>query len=517
MARAIKRRLLDGTAIYAPPPLTLRRAVDRKENGLRGPAIAHGGSKEEKTFKHRTKNNMRNGTKYVHGPRMAAATAVLLCILLAGAARAQSHAPAPTADTLRLSLEEAVGLAMEHNLGLKASRYGEESARYSELQQWSNIMPSISAKASYNRQVKKPVMFFPEDSPMAKMGNGTMEIGSDNSYTGSITATLPLLAMPAYRGIQGSKVDKKIAQEQVRNAKVNLAGQVRLAYISILLAEKSLAVMDSSMATAERTLRNVENLTRQGLTAEYDLVRARVQVSNLRPLHVQAVQGLETAQLSFRTLLGMGDTVALALTGTLETLVAACDEAALLEENTLQNNSDLRLMALQSEKLHRQYQMARETLWPTLAAFANYQIASQANSFDFSKYKWVNSLVIGVQLDIPLFSGLRKHWQIQQVKIGQRQLEAQTSYTRDMMQTQVVTARQQMLAARESMLASQEGEVMARQGVSIAQTRFSAGAGTLLELNDAEMALTQASLNYHQAQYNFARAYVQYMQLRGDL
>ena len=73
-----------------------------------------------------------------------------------------------------------------------------------------------------------------------------------------------------------------------------------------------------------------------------------------------------------------------------------------------------------------------------------------------------------------------------------------------------------MLAARESMLASREGESMARQGVAIARTRFSAGAGTLLELNDAEMALTQASLNYRKAQYSFVLAYVRYMQLRGD-
>lgn len=473
-------------------------------------------SKRKIDVKHHIEKEMGNGVKYVNGLRKVAAAAAVLCGPLVSAAVAQPYATTPPTDTLHLSLDEAVSLAMEQNQGLTATRYGEESARYAELQQWSNIMPTINAKASYNRQVKKPVIFFPEDSPMAKLGNSTMEIGSDNSYTGAITATLPLFAMPAYRGIQSSKVDKKIATEQVRKAKVALAGQVRLAYIGVLLAEKSLAVMDSSMATAERTLRNVENLTRQGITAEYDLVRARVQVSNLRPLHVQARQGLTAAQINLQTLLGMGDTVAVALTGTLETLVAACDDAALLEENTLEHNSDLRLMALQGEKLHRQYQTVRETLWPTLAAFANYQIATQANSFDFENYKWVNSLVVGIQLDIPLFAGLRKHWQMQQVKIGQRQLEAQTRYTRDMMQTQVVTARQQMLAAREAMLASQEGEVMARQGVSIAQTRFAAGAGTLLELNDAEMALTQASLNYHQAQYNYVRAYVQYMQLRGD-
>lgn len=446
----------------------------------------------------------------------AIVAAALLCAAVGKPALAQPDAAPMATDTLRLSLEESVRIAMEQNIGLQAARYGEKSARYGELQQWSNIMPTVSASANYSRQVKKPVMFFPEDSPMAKLGNATMEIGADNSYTGAITASLPLFAMPAYRGIQSGKTDRKIAREQVRNAKVSLAGQVRLAYISILLAEKSLEVMDSSMAAAERTLRDVEHLTAQGVTAEYDLVRARVQVSNLKPMHVRAKQGLETARTNFHTLLGLDDATAIALTGTLDSLVASCDKGALQEENALQHNSDLRLMDLQREKLHRQYQMARETLWPTLAAFANYQINTQSNSFEFDKYTWVNSLVVGLRLDVPIFTGMRKYWQIQQVKIGQLQLEKQSTYARDMMATQIVMARQQMLAARESMQASQEGEAMARQGIIIAQTRFNAGAGTLLELNDAEMALTQASLAYYQAQYNFVQAYVQYMQLRGE-
>jgi len=454
--------------------------------------------------------------KRVNLRRAVALAAVGLCAVVGNGVAAHPNGSVAGGDTLRLSLREAVGMAMENNVGLKASQLNEESSRYGELQQWSNIMPTVKAQASYSRQVKKPVMFFPEDSPMAKMGTTTMEMGSDNSYTGSLSVALPLFAMQAYRSIQGSKVDTKIAEEQVRGARIDLAGQVKLAYIAILLAEKSLEVMDSSLASASRTLRNVENLTRQGMAAEYDLVRARVQVSNLKPLYVQSQHELETARLNFRTLLGAGDTVVIDLTGTLGELVDGCDDGALLEENALQNNSNLRLLALQSEKLSRQYQMVRETLWPTLSAFANYQITTQSNHFDFSKYQWVNSFVVGLQLDVPLFSGLRKHWQMQQVKIGQRQLKEQAEYSRDMMQVQVSTARQQMLAARESMLASREGESMARQGVAIARTRFSAGAGTLLELNDAEMALTQASLNYHKAQYSFVLAYVRYMQLRGD-
>lgn len=419
-------------------------------------------------------------------------------------------------DTLRLSLDSSVILAMEGNKELQAVEAGVRSARYKELEQWSAVMPTLDGAADYSRYVKKPVIFLPEDSPMAAMGMKVMEIGSSNSYTASLTAALPLFAMPIYRNIQAAKVDRKIADEQVRNTKVTLAGDVKLAFIGVLLAEESLRVMDSSIRTAERTLRNVENLAAQGMMPEYDLIRARVQVSNLKPMYVQAKQGVDAALLNFRTLLALPTDQPLALEGTLDELVELYAVDSIAGGDPLATNSDLRMLELQGERLDRQYQLVRETLWPTLAAFGSYQWSTQSNTFDFANYQWVNTAVVGLKLSVPLFAGLKKHWQIQQVKIGRDQLAKQTDYARERMSTLVLVTRQQMIAAMESMEASRQGQELAERGVAIARVRYDSGAGTLLELNDAEMALTQSSLNFNRARYNYVKAYMEYLRICGQ-
>lgn len=451
-----------------------------------------------------------------HSLRSFLFVALLSTAILAGVtpvyAQGKERDSIASADTLELSLEAAVSLALEHNLSLQAALTGRKQAKYQELERWGAIMPTVTSTADYNRYVKKPVIFLPEGSPMGNV----LEIGSDNSYNATISATLPLLAMPLYRGIQASKVEREIADETVRNTRVGLAGDVKLAYIGYLLSQESLRVMDSTMNTAQRTLKNVERLTQQGMTAEYDLVRARVQVSNLQPMHVQAKQGVEVAASNLRMLMGVEGDQPLKLTGSLDALVASCSADTLLGADPLVSNSDLRLLELQQKKLHRQFQMARESLWPTLGAFANYQWMTQSNTFDFDKYQWINTFVVGLRLNIPIFGGLQKQWQVQQLKIGKSRLEMQVNYAREQMSTQALVIRQQMIAAQESMISSREGQLMAERGVMIARTRYETGSGTLLELNDAEMALTQASLNYNQAQYNFVKAYVEFLKLRGE-
>ena len=66
------------------------------------------------------------------------------------------------------------------------------------------------------------------------------------------------------------------------------------------------------------------------------------------------------------------------------------------------------------------------------------------------------------------------------------------------------------------MESGQEAIELARKGVDIARTRYQSGAGTLLELTDAEMALMRASLNYYQSVYNYVQAYIEYAKTRGE-
>jgi outer membrane protein TolC len=187
-----------------------------------------------------------------------------------------------------------------------------------------------------------------------------------------------------------------------------------------------------------------------------------------------------------------------------------------LAEVTLESNTNLRQLELQKTKLAKQYELLRTTRIPTLAAFGNYQIQSQANDFNFSDYEWVRTLSAGLQLQIPIFQGFAKRYKEQQVLVGIDQLKMQHDYLNRNLTLQMRNSVTNMMRAAEQISSSKVGIEQAERGYSIAQTRYNTGSGTILELNDAEVSLTQAKLNYNQALYDYLKAKVEFESIIGD-
>ena len=179
------------------------------------------------------------------------------------------------------------------------------------------------------------------------------------------------------------------------------------------------------------------------------------------------------------------------------------------------SNSNLKLLKLQEQRLLQQQRIVRAGHYPMLSAFANYQWQTQANDFNFDKYHWVEIALVGVQLNIPLFAGFTKYHQEQQLKIGVQRAAWQRSYTEQQLGIQRHALQEQMASARESMQACKEAVDLAQRGVTIARGRYNAGAGTILELTDAQMAHVQAHLNYYKAMFDYIKAAVEQDKLEG--
>lgn len=419
-------------------------------------------------------------------------------------------ATASAADTIRVTLTSALARVETENLQLRAASDGVKQAEAAQWERWGALLPTVDASGAYNRHLKKPVIFLPEGSPMGSV----LELGSDNSYQATVSAALPLFALPAYRNIAMGKTDKAIAVETKRGTRIDLRSSVRLGFANCLLAKESRLVVEQSLQTAQATLENVKNMASQGMVSEYDKVRAEVQVSNLKPLVLQARQGEDVAFLTLRSLIGIADTIPIDVEGDLESILSGY-EASKHAVNEIASNSNLKLLKLQEQRLLQQQRIVRAGHYPMLSAFANYQWQTQANDFNFDKYHWVEIALVGVQLNIPLFAGFTKYHQEQQLKIGVQRAAWQRSYTEQQLGIQRHALQEQMTAARESMQACKEAVALAQRGVTIARGRYNAGAGTILELTDAQMAHVQANLNYYKAMFDYIKAAVEQDKLEG--
>ncbi|MEA4868418.1 hypothetical protein SDC9_69393 [bioreactor metagenome] len=409
---------------------------------------------------------------------------------------------------LVLTLERAVELALDQNLTVKVA--DEEIVRVDWLKKenWYNLLPSLSGNAQYTNNILKPV-FFSDFFP-----GGKMEVGSTHSYAINGTMQVPLLSMPLFKNIRLSELELKSALEGARSARIELISQVKTSFYGILMMEESLRVLEESYLNARETANNIKKMYENGLASEYDMIRSDVSVRNLTPTIEQAKNGLELAKMQLKVLLSLDLGVDIEADGDISSyrdeMMAPVPELPAL----LEGNSNLRTLDIQLESLGKSYELIRSQRLPSLAGFANYQLQAQNNEFSLNQ-KWTNSFAVGLAIQIPIFNKFSISMKEKQTQSGIRQLTFQRELLENNLKIAAKNSLNEMQRARLQLESDTEAVRQAQKGYEIAKVRYNTGAGTLLELNDTEIALTNSRLNLNQTIYNYIKARTEYDKVLG--
>ncbi len=393
------------------------------------------------------------------------------------------------AAQMRLTLGEAVDLALSENPTIKVAELEIERFDYVKRQTWGNLLPQLSASGSYQRSIVKSEM------------RGGISFGADNTFAVQGDLSLPLFAPQIYRTMKLNDTQMAAAVEAARGSRITLVAEVKKAFYNILLAEQSLEVLRESQATVQRTVDDTKLQYDNGLASEYDLLTAQVQLSNLHPTILQTETSVKLAKLLLKMYLSIPEDIEIEVEGELDGMrdqvLAGTD--GLTADVT--ENSDLRTLELQQELLQRQLKVANANRLPTLGAFGSATYTGNdmepfmgMGSTDGAKFFWTHPITVGVQLSVPIFAGLTKMNKSREIKNQIKQISLQRTYAEQQINVQMQSALNDLLTAREKMFAQEQTVAQARKAYSISDTRYRAGAGTILELNSAQLAQTQAQL-----------------------
>ena len=416
---------------------------------------------------------------------------------------------------MRLTLPQALDLALSENPTVKVAEMEVQRYDYVKRQTWGNLLPQISASGSYTRSIVKSEM------------RGGISFGADNTFAVQGDLSLPLFAPSVYRTLKMNDAQMATAVEAARASRIDLTAEVKKAFYNILLAEQSLAVLRESEATVQRTVDDTQVQYKHGLASEYDLLTAQVQLSNLKPTILQTENSIKLAKLMLKMYLSIPEQVEIEVEGELDAMrdkVLAGTEGLTTDTS---DNSDLRTLELQEDLLRLQLKAENASRLPTIGAFGNFTLTGNnmgSVSFDPDKmtmtsvkdgYFWQNPLSAGICVSVPLFSGLTKMNRSREIKNQISQIGLQRTYARQQVDVQVRSALNDLLTARETMYAQELTVEQARKAYSLSDTRYRAGAGTILELNSAQLAQTQAQLNYSQAIFDYLTAKAEYDRIVG--
>jgi outer membrane protein TolC len=428
--------------------------------------------------------------------------AAALMFLSAGQLSAQN-----SADTLRLTIENALEIAMSDNLNIKIADAELERVDYLKQENWYALLPSLNASGQYSNNIMKPV-FFSDFFP-----GGKMEVGSTHSYTLTGAMQVPIFSMALYKNIQLSELELKAALESARTTKLDLIQQVKNSFYGVVMMKESIRVLEESYKNAMESAGNIRKMYEQGMASEYDKIRSEVAARNISPSLTQARNGLELAKMQLKVLLSVSISRPLEVVGDFESFRDKMNSFA-VKQIDIEQNSTLKTMDIQLERLSKSYELIRSQRLPVVAGFANYQMQMQNEEFKFDK-PWANSFAVGLSLQIPIFNKLSVSLKEKQTRANIKKMEFQRELLSESLTLSAQNSINEMIRAGAQLTSDGEAVSQAKKGYEIAKVRFNTGAGTVLELNDSEVALTRSMLNYNQTLYDFIKAKNEYEKVIG--
>ncbi|MBR2497833.1 MAG: TolC family protein [Parabacteroides sp.] len=434
---------------------------------------------------------------------------VLMAVLLSFALK-----PIQAQETLVLDIGQALEIALSENPTVKVADKEIQKKKYAKKGAYAALFPQINFSADYSRTLKKQVMYMdgfdmggsesalPEGTEMPDMSKG-IEVGRDNNWSMGFSAGMPLINASLWKSLDISAIGVELAVEQARSSKIAMVNLVKKGFYSVLLANDSYRVFKDSYDNAIENYNDIKRKYEQGTVAEYDLIRADVTVQNREPNVLQAENALILAEWQLKALLGMDLETDIECKGQLIDFEKELFGDYLATDTTLVNNSDLKQIDLQTKQLDYTLKMQKFDYLPTLSLSGSYMWNAMNNDFKFKNYRWNPYSVIGVSLAIPIFSGGNKYHKIKETRSSIEQLRLQREDTQRSLKLAIKQQMDNMSTCVKRFNASQKGVEQADRGYLIAQKRYDVGTGTLLELNDAQLALTQAKLNFNQAIYDY--------------
>ena len=409
-------------------------------------------------------------------------------------------------ERLTLTLEQAIEIALNDNPTIQVAEQTIELKKISNKETALGLLPEASLSGAYTRTIKKQTMVM--------MGQ-KIEIGIPNQYQGGVTVSLPIFAPTLYKSMKLTKTDVALAVEQARASKQDLINQVTKAFYQALLAQDSYAVLQKAFAQSEENFRIVNAKYEQGRVSEFDKISAEVQMRNMQPSVISARNGVELSKLQLLVLMNIEPETEIELQGSLNDYEEAVFAGVLTADtSSLKSNSTLAQLDMNVKMLQQSLSINKQSFAPIVALQFNYMYTCMADDFKFKEYEWNPYSNVSLSVSVPLFkysniSALKK------TNLQISQLMTNRDYTARQLAMQQQSYLNSMAASAEQVSSNKEAIVQAQKGRDIAEKLYEVGRGTVLELNSAEVALTQAKLTYTQAIFDYLSAKADLDKLQG--
>jgi outer membrane protein TolC len=474
-------------------------------------------------------------------------TIALLAALPAGVAAQQAQ---------QLSIEEALRLAESQSEAVRIAQAGVLRARGQQVQARSQFQPQVGASLTYTRTLASQFEALAGSGPPApppgtppvppddgttfyspctrylaaagatqperitslevfarcSAGTGGFPIdfskvgfGSENQYQLGIQGSLDLYSGGRVQAqVRAAEAGRSAADIELVSQRARLALDITEAYFDAVLADRLVAIAESSLAQTESVLGQTRLARQVGNQSEFDLLRAQVTRDNQMPALLQRRTDRDLAHARLKQMLNVPGPDRLTLTTSLAAesdllqasrQVVGAGPGGAQDDTISVGRAPVRQVAQALRAEQEQLRIAKSAWIPTVSLSTQYGRVAFPSSGLPDLGNFLTNWTVSLTASVPLFTGGRTRGQSMVAEAAVREAEARYEQVREAASLDAQHALALLNQAQAALAASQGTTEQAAKAYTIADVRYREGLSTQVELNDSRLLLQQASAN----------------------
>lgn len=399
-----------------------------------------------------------------------------------------------------LKIEDAVSIALKYHPSLRAAEASVQSADALLRQAQANFYPSLSLSAG-GAHTEGAFVFNPQFPPRHQDYESYSAALQAQQILFDFNKTFPRVSANKF-GLESVKFDYQATRALV-------ATNVQLAYFRLMRAKSIVKVNEQTLQQAEQHVNRAKSFYAVGKRPRFDVTRAEVELANANVNMISARNQLQTARLQLENAMGIhaGNEYAVTDSLLIEPFALPLDSVKQIAQ--LQR-AEFRAANLRLKSSRSSVTAARSQHLPTLIASGSYNW----NGFDFPlRSRWS----AGLTLSLPLFQGFAVSAQAQQAQANADAAGAAVDILQQQIMLDVEGYYLALQEAQQRTLAARKLREQALENLRLAEARYNSGAGSPIEITDAQVMLSNANITHIQALFDYNSSLAQLRRAMGDI
>ncbi len=304
-------------------------------------------------------------------------------------------------------------------------------------------------------------------------------------------------------GLQATRTYREFSEKNLTRTKIDLVVTVSKAYYNLLVNRQRLNLIGANVVRLKKLKDDTQAMYDNGFVEKIDLDRVILTYNNIVTEQEKTGRLIGLSEYFLKFQMGMDISTPIILTDSLN-----ADQVKNIsiptEKNDVTGRIEFSLLQTQQHLLELDLKRYRSQYLPNLILYGNLTTAEQRPKFDIfdSDKKWFPTGFVGATFTLPIFSGLQKHYRVEQAQLSIRKMKNEMENTTHALSFEVNSNKTALINAVASLTTQEKNLELANEVYNVSKIKYDQGVGSNLEVINAETSLKEAQINYYNAMYD---------------